>query len=412
MANRFQLPSRSGYMCQAMGMNLLRFARLPLLAVLLLAVLLISSKFGNFAAGAASDAIAVNTIASVGRFLSPSVPEVAPSAVLDIRGGVADAVPLVVVPVSIPPEAPAASITTPIDQEANATPSNSTVPNATAPNATVPNTTAPNATAPSTTMPNPTLPPQWLPHVPWIEGTWTTGYWDCCKPSCAWPRKGRVTQPMRACDASTGELVGNSNSRSVCDGGRAASCHSHQPFLVRPGLAFGFAAAAVSGSHGLTGDDNCAQCYELRFVNRMHGGTVWGGAHAGLVNKTMIVQVTNIGYDVTGAHSFDIQIPGAGQGIFSGCATQYPGFATGDFDCDNRYGGCTSKDGCSRLPLVLQPGCRWRYDWYHWLREGGQTNNPWVKFRRVRCPQDLTAISGFAPLDDHLFRAINPREYF
>ena len=33
------------------------------------------------------------------------------------------------------------------------------------------------------------------------------------------------------------------------------------------------------------------------------------------MGKSHIIQVTNIGYDVSGDHSFDLQIPGAGQGI-------------------------------------------------------------------------------------------------
>jgi len=53
----------------------------------------------------------------------------------------------------------------------------------------------------------------------------------------------------------------------------------------------------------------------------------------------MVVQVTNIGYDVSGEHSFDLQIPGAGQGIFTnGCTAQFSGHSSGDFDCDNNYG--------------------------------------------------------------------------
>jgi len=113
------------------------------------------------------------------------------------------------------------------------------------------------------------------------------------------------------------------------------------------------------------------------------------------------VQVTNIGYDVSGVHSFDLLIPGAGQGLFtSGCSRQFSGHSPGDFDCDNNYGGCSARSGCDRLPSELQAGCHWRHDWYRWLESSGQTNNPWVSFRRVRCPRQLTAISGSVPLDD------------
>lgn len=174
----------------------------------------------------------------------------------------------------------------------------------------------------------------------------------------------------------------------------------------------GFAAVAVSGSHGLTGDDNCGQCYELRFLDQKHSNGNWGGSHPDLVGKTMVVQVTNIGYDVNGEHSFDLQIPGAGQGIFdTGCTRQFRNYKSGDFDCDNNYGGCDDKSGCSRLPSDLREGCEWRFDWYQWLKQNGQTNNPWVKFRRVRCPSQLTEISGSTPLDDAEYPEIDPGNY-
>lgn len=187
-------------------------------------------------------------------------------------------------------------------------------------------------------------------------------------------------------------------------GGRAAACPDQQPFLHSTNLSMGFAAAAVSGQRGLMGDANCGQCFELRFVNRAHSDGNWGGADQDLVGKRMIIQVTNIGYDVTGDHSFDLQIPGAGQGAFSdGCAAQFAGHSGGDFDCDNRYGGCDSKEGCARLPQELRGACEWRYDWLRWLQHEGKTNNPYVDFRRVRCPEQLTSISGSAPTDDDEF---------
>lgn len=174
----------------------------------------------------------------------------------------------------------------------------------------------------------------------------------------------------------------------------------------------GFAAAAVSGSSGLTGDTNCGQCYELRFTPQVHVPNNWGGSHPQLAGKSMVVQITNIGYDVVGDHSFDIQIPGAGQGLFTtGCKAQFSGYASGDFDCDNPYGGCNAKSGCSRLPPVLRAGCEWRYDWLMWMQANGKTNNPYVEFRRVRCPAQLTAISGSTPTDDSAFPSIAVSAY-
>jgi len=250
----------------------------------------------------------------------------------------------------------------------------------------------------------------------WTNGTWTTGYWDCCKLSCSWPGKGRVNKPVRSCEAVTGKTLSDHTVQSACEGGTAVACADNAPFKVKgkASLSMGFAAAAVSGDHGLLGDENCGQCYELYFLKQKHDphGDNWGGSHPELAGKTMIIQVTNIGYDVNGMHSFDLQIPGAGQGAFTtGCAKQYPGFKSGDFDCDNNYGGCHTDAGCDRLPADLRDGCKWRYDWYRWLIEGGQTNNPFVSFRRVRCPSQLTDISGSTPLDDDQFPAIDLSSY-
>merc|ERR1740138_1591944 len=90
----------------------------------------------------------------------------------------------------------------------------------------------------------------------WTTGTYTTGYWDCCKPSCSWGGKGNVNRPIPSCDLNGQELSDN-NVQSVCQGGSATSCDHHQPFLVHSRLAMGFAAAAVGGASGFKGDENC-----------------------------------------------------------------------------------------------------------------------------------------------------------
>eukprot|EP00928_Gymnodinium_smaydae_P090241 TRINITY_DN74069_c0_g1_i1.p1 TRINITY_DN74069_c0_g1~~TRINITY_DN74069_c0_g1_i1.p1 ORF type:complete len:763 (+),score=84.50 TRINITY_DN74069_c0_g1_i1:52-2340(+) len=262
----------------------------------------------------------------------------------------------------------------------------------------------PNPTTPSSPTPSPTPGDSY-----WVTGTWTTGYWDCCKPSCSWPGKGNVNKPTLSCNAQTGATLADPNVKSVCDGGNAASCVNNQPMFANGTMSLGFAAAAVGGSSGLQGDTNCGQCFELVFLDQRHDpdGDNWGGAAPELVGKSMVVQVTNIGYDVSGEHSFDLQIPSAGQGIFtSGCTKQFPGFTSGDFDCDNNYGGCSDISGCDRLPTQLQAGCKWRFNWYHWMTNNGQTNNPYVKFRRVQCPKELTAISGSIPNDDIAFPVV------
>jgi len=239
----------------------------------------------------------------------------------------------------------------------------------------------------------------------WEKGTWTTGYWDCCKPSCSWNKKGKVNAPVKACSADTGEVLTDHLIGSVCQGGLAATCVSNQPFKYNTNLSMAFAAAAVSGDHGLTGDENCGQCFELKFTKEKHGS--WGGAHPDLLHKRMVVQVTNIGKDVKGDHSFDIMIPGAGQGIFTkGCTAQFPRYSEKSFDCGKNYGGCEKKADCKKLPEELRDGCEWRFDWYKWKAANGKTNNPFVWFRRVRCPIQLTEISGSIPLDDAMYDAV------
>jgi hypothetical protein len=233
----------------------------------------------------------------------------------------------------------------------------------------------------------------------WVEGTYVTGYWDCCKPSCSWPNKGNVTAPVQSCKADG--TFASANDSSICDGGVAGSCTNNQPWIFNDSLSLGFAAAAVSGLSGLTGDANCGQCYQLVFTDRIHSDGNWGGSEPLLVGKSHVVQITNIGYDVTGSQSFDLQIPGAGQGIFSsGCERQFPGSVAGDFDCNNHFGGCADISECALLPAVLRAGCEWRYTWFKWLASNGKTNNPYVRFRRVRCPEPLTSITGSVASDD------------
>mmetsp|Transcript_6459 Transcript_6459/g.19616 ORF Transcript_6459/g.19616 Transcript_6459/m.19616 type:complete len:451 (+) Transcript_6459:30-1382(+) len=241
----------------------------------------------------------------------------------------------------------------------------------------------------------------------WVTGTYTTGYWDCCKPSCSWPGKGNVDRPVRSCEAETGATLSDYNTVSVCDAGTAASCSDNIPFIRSEEVTMGFAAAAVcaedaeSCPSGLNGDENCGQCFELEWTDEEFD--YGGGSHPSIVGKRHVIQVTNIGYDVTGTHAFDLQIPSAGQGLFdTGCAVQFPGFDIGDFDCDNRYGGCDDVTGCDRLPDELVPGCEWRFaeGVYGWKIENGKSDNPYIRFRRVRCPDELVNITLSRPLDD------------
>ncbi|KAI9338866.1 RlpA-like double-psi beta-barrel-protein domain-containing protein-containing protein [Pilaira anomala] len=196
----------------------------------------------------------------------------------------------------------------------------------------------------------------------------TTRYWDCCKSSCSWPGKASVSGPVDTC-AKNGISIMDDNTQSGCNGGSGYMCNNNQPWAVNDNLAYGFAAAHISGSNEAGW---CCGCYELSFTS----GPVSG--------KKLVVQVTNTGGDL-GHNHFDLQIPGGGVGIFDGCSSQW-GSPVGGWG--NRYGGISSISECDALPSQLQPGCKWRFNWFK------NADNPTMTFKEVTCPVELTTRSG------------------
>jgi len=196
----------------------------------------------------------------------------------------------------------------------------------------------------------------------------TTRYWDCCKPSCSWSGKAPVSSPVKTCDKS-GVNPLTADARSGCDGGNAFVCNTQQPFVVSSKLAYGFAAAVISGQSEY---NSCCACYELTFTS----GPVKG--------QKMVVQVTNTGADL-GENHFDLQIPGGGVGIFNGCKPQwnFPDNVWGA-----QYGGVRSLADCSKLPPQIQDGCKFRFGWFK------NADNPTMTFVPVTCPAEITNRSG------------------
>jgi len=203
-----------------------------------------------------------------------------------------------------------------------------------------------------------------LPNIVGGKTGKTTGYWDCCVASCSWDANVPGAKPVRACRKNGVSLITEElwKVKSVCDNGEGYMCNNNQPIVINDKLAYGFAA-----SH-----EKCCTCQRLQFTS----GNVKG--------KQMIVQITNTGSDL-GSNHFDLQIPGAGVGIFNGCTKQWGAPNDG---WGRRYGGVTSKSQCSQLPSQLRAGCEWRFGWF----EG--SDNPDVVFERVRCPKALTDITG------------------
>jgi len=201
------------------------------------------------------------------------------------------------------------------------------------------------------------------------EGT-TTRYWDCCKPSCSWPEKAQVSEPVRQCKADGFTKLTNYNAKSGCEsGGESYMCSDQRPWAVSEVLSYGYAAASIAG---LTEADWCCRCYALTFTS----GPVKG--------KQLVVQVTNTGGDL-GSNHFDLQIPGGGFGIFNGCAPQ---FGTPDSVWGSRYGGVASRSDCDALPEPLIESCYWRFDWFL------NADNPSMVFDEVECPVELTKNTG------------------
>ncbi|KAG8168427.1 hypothetical protein KVR01_001176 [Diaporthe batatas] len=203
----------------------------------------------------------------------------------------------------------------------------------------------------------------------------TTRYWDCCKPSCAWPGKAAVSHPAYTCDINDKPLS-NYEAVSGCQsGGSAYTCTDQAPWAANDLVSYGFAATAISGG---TEASWCCACYALTFTSGKAKG------------KQMIVQSVNTGGDL-GANHFDLQIPGGGTGIFDGCTAQF-GSTWGA-----QYGGISDRSQCATLPAKLQAGCEWRFDWFR------NADNPTHTFTQVACPAELTSISGCVRDDDGSF---------
>jgi len=228
---------------------------------------------------------------------------------------------------------------------------------------------------------------------------YATRYWDCCKPHCGW--SGNVpslVSPLQSCAANNARLS-DLTLPSSCDGGNAHMCWGMAPFAVSDTLAYGYAATS-SG-------DVCGRCYQLQFTGASHNSPGDPGS-AALAGKTMIVQATNIGYDVGGGQ-FDILVPGGGVGAFNACSAQW---GVSNSELGAQYGGllaackqelgynaslaqykacltnrCNSVFG-SRGLTELQRACTWYADWFQ------AADNPALKYKEVACPAELTSRSG------------------
>jgi hypothetical protein len=208
----------------------------------------------------------------------------------------------------------------------------------------------------------------------------TTRYWDCCKPSCAW------TTNVPSCQKDGSTRITDKNAKSGCEGGPAFECYDFSPWYdAATNMSYGFAA-----HNGVP----CGACFMLQFTGEGNSGPNAGAA--ALKGQQMVVQAINIG-GIDNAQ-FDLLIPGGGVGALNGCATQW-GSST---DLGVQYGGLLSECGgdanCMKgkcqsvfgsMPALLA-GCNWFTGWF------SSADNPKVIYKQVSCPSQLTSKSGIS----------------
>tara|TARA_B100000949_G_scaffold152839_1_gene134288 strand:- start:134 stop:1231 length:1098 start_codon:yes stop_codon:yes gene_type:complete len=129
--------------------------------------------------------------------------------------------------------------------------------------------------------------------------------------------------------------------------------------------------------------------------------------------KDIIAQVVNTGYDMTNPNQFDIQMGAGGMGAFNACAgdadiSMYPG---GKAPWGLVYGGVQNEVDCSNLPEYpvvasdsqtsnnLQTLCKYGFDNTYRGENGRNYKFKYVP-ERVKCPQELTELTGFYRKDD------------
>ena len=143
----------------------------------------------------------------------------------------------------------------------------------------------------------------------------------------------------RHCDISGNTLpldTDQSQSVSACEaGGTGFTCIDHAPATDpnNPLVAYAFAATPGTDPRG-----TCGACFNVTFTGVGHySASDPGSAALHQQGKTLLIQATNIGYDVHD-NQFDFMVPGGGVGIFDACTNQWGVTARG-VDLGAQYGG-------------------------------------------------------------------------
>lgn len=264
------------------------------------------------------------------------------------------------------------------------------------------------------TPPSAPRPPQHPPLVglsDWKIGH-NTRYFDCAKPSCAWPKNLRLG--ARRTPFCTLDNV--PYNKPYQDG---YACWSQAPWQdsADPLLSYGFVASPSSAA-------SCGKCFEFEYTGKGRMRSDDTGSQR-LRGKRMIVQATTIGLDVA-AGQFDVMLPGGGVGMFDRCTQQWGVNARG-VDLGSRFGGflarcqgCDNDGDCPSVPrtygrnkwtvygeartcvanlcatafseprfAVLKRACDWFVDWYE------VADKPEMNYREVECPSAIWRRLGY-----------------
>jgi len=218
----------------------------------------------------------------------------------------------------------------------------------------------------------------------------TTRYWDSCKPSCATANAGGSTNgTAMTCDVRGVKLT-DPNARNSCEsGGTGYACANWFPWAINDSLAYGFATSRTNG--------HCGKCFLLQFSDNGELGN-----SGDIKNKKMVIMVSNIGGDVSGAQ-FALMIPGGGgttqvnafsnQISQNGGGNPYFGQQSGGFRaaCGNDVScireKCTATFGVSNSGVLgdFMKGCDWYIDWFK------ISNNPRFNYKDINCPPSLVS---------------------
>ncbi|KAK6537386.1 hypothetical protein TWF694_011573 [Orbilia ellipsospora] len=210
--------------------------------------------------------------------------------------------------------------------------------------------------------------------------SFTSMYYDCCKPACAWPTQGDFLTGLKSCDVND-MVIQDDTAGNYCGGGPASSCIDQTPWAVNDTFSYGYASIFIRGADTT---EWCCSCYELEFLD------------SDIKGKKMIVQGINVNYNENQINWFSLTVPG--QADWQGMCAERFGGTFGEFFGVNAT-GLTDVSQCDNVPESLQAACRWRYTWYE------NVKGPNATFSRVECPAELTNVSGCVRADDKTFQA-------